>query len=246
MLADDPPNRVILLFHEPKPRESFRRRNIGRPYLGLTQANKILRSEFLPLYSHNRKPSVPFTELAKLLSKYPLPDQPTKQSVLATLSALETDLPPPPGIDLTPLVHVDWTALPFFPYFDYNTPSNSERIRVTCRLLWTLDTWKHLVKGGWIIAIGIAQRDNQPVVLTVKLRGHPNATRALVHRNNLLQDFIRLAGLVALRGRQGEGRQVQRGIGRSLIVECTSGWYKLSCIPGEDMKQVLLHEKVEA
>jgi hypothetical protein len=176
-IVADRKTRRFMLHHYPYPARPFKDCQSSRPYLGLTQVNQLLRTEFQPLYIC--KPTLYLPHVAKYLETFPLQDQALSRQLSQILRALarKTDNLRPPGIDILPLLKVDWQSLPF-------RITNADSKLFVCRDSRALDLTYVLITAmvvrvpqclwdGTITAIGVGLRHHkQPfgMVVTLSLR----------------------------------------------------------------------------
>jgi len=93
-------------------KHSLRDRHPSRQFLGLAQTNRLLRSEFWPLYTKAHRPIINIEELAEYLEVVPLSDAAMNDSIITTLKAMRLLKTPnaveAPGIDIRPLFRMKW------------------------------------------------------------------------------------------------------------------------------------------
>lgn len=136
----------------------------SRPYLGLTQANRLLRAEFNPLYSH--KPTIHLSTMSSYLKTFPLPDRAPSANLSVTLVALSNriKIQRSPGIDILPLLTLNWAALPFVieePAYHRGCryDQDLEFVRLAHRLVVSLThDGQTLLRNGTIAAVGWGQK----------------------------------------------------------------------------------------
>ncbi|KAG9185407.1 hypothetical protein G6011_07951 [Alternaria panax] len=93
---------------------SLKDRHPSRQYLGLTQANHMLRSESMPPYMAARRPAIDLNFLPKYLEVLPLTDSALSASITTISRELRIGRnTEAPGIDLLPLLRADRNMLPF-------------------------------------------------------------------------------------------------------------------------------------
>jgi hypothetical protein len=120
-------------------------------YGGLTQVNRLLRTEFLPLYREALRVTVRPCHLAKYLETFPLEDRACSEyirSVLASVPEEVKDLPTGPhfpGIDILPFLSLDWTSFPFDVGKHYE-PAGEEEDSIPIKLLTYLTRNRKLLK----------------------------------------------------------------------------------------------------
>ncbi|CAA9962640.1 hypothetical protein PTMSG1_06014 [Pyrenophora teres f. maculata] len=100
---------------------SFGAPDLQRQYLGLTQVNRAVRNEFLPLYTQTYKHEILFADLPAYLASYPLEDVNLMQTMIKLVVGLRDHTLEPPGLDIKSLVALDWHELPFQVAFAHNS-----------------------------------------------------------------------------------------------------------------------------
>jgi hypothetical protein len=93
----------------------FRDHHPSRPYLHLTQVNRVFRKEFTPLYLPAIEPVVQIQDAGTYLKVFGLPDEELSQrlaDMFRALSEMKGSMKGP-GVDILPLLKVDWCTFPF-------------------------------------------------------------------------------------------------------------------------------------
>jgi hypothetical protein len=83
-------------------------------HLGLTQANRLLRAEFLPLYAEVVNNTIAFADVHKYLEMFLLHGSESVHKVPMSIANFE-QFPGPsraPGLEFLPLLGFDWALLP--------------------------------------------------------------------------------------------------------------------------------------
>jgi hypothetical protein len=102
----------------------FREHHPSRPYLGRTQVNRAFCKELTPLYITAVKPVIQIQDAKKYLKTFRLPDEKLSQQLADVYNALSRmkGSTKGPGVDVLPLLKVDWCTLPFTVYNEHTGP----------------------------------------------------------------------------------------------------------------------------
>ena len=84
-----------------------------RQHLGLTQVSRTVRNEFSPIYSQSYKHEILFGDLPAYLASYPLADTDMMQTMVELVVGLRHKILKQSGLDIMPIITLDWHALPF-------------------------------------------------------------------------------------------------------------------------------------
>jgi len=106
-----------------------------RQHLGLTQVSRTVRKEFFPIYSQSYKHEILFGDLPAYLATYPLADTDIMQTMVELVVGLRHNTFQSPGLDIMPLITLDWHALPFQVALIPQTPVHGQSVlhpNLTC------------------------------------------------------------------------------------------------------------------
>jgi hypothetical protein len=164
----------VSLFHAGRDRFTatstyLRDRHPHRPYLALTQVCHVLRQEFKPLYSAAIKPAVKIQDAGMYLEVSGLSDQELAgqlQDLFHALSKMK-GVTLGPGLDILPLLKVDWCTLPFAIHNERYHSWSSDLRDPLHQVYHLLDSFAHLsttsqpaclqLQAGDITAVRIAK-----------------------------------------------------------------------------------------
>jgi hypothetical protein len=195
ILADEAPSPTATKVHyDPENSwEDLHCRNPSHLYVGFIQVNRTVRAEFGPLYNFVREFSFP--ELGYILRQADPEDGQWYDEIIPIFSALGEKLPKAPGLDITPLLCIDWTsdalAWPWTSIFHYNKRDYSLHIRAICRLLRTGNLWCRVYDDFGIVGISIGQRNGWSLVLTLELGEELYGLHDMKKQSEVVADFIR-------------------------------------------------------
>lgn len=150
MLAQDDKTHVSLYYDPSGRRRTLRgaRRTAeksGRQYFALTQACRLIRSEFRPLWLATRRVTLPLLFINEYLDAFTLPNAPAENQV-GDIRILHSQFPPGKSVDLLPLLKI-WGRSSFQVELTDGIPS---AMKMLC---YTYGGWDHLVEGGEVLKL---------------------------------------------------------------------------------------------
>jgi hypothetical protein len=140
----------------------------SQPYLGLTQASRQLRSEFLPLYVPS-KPTIQLGDASKYLESFPGPNPRRSKQLADAFRALLKPIRPPnaPVINILPILK-HWESLPFILVKQSDAQQKHHQSAILEFALWLMggQNW-HGRLMCWFDEISISQRKVQHRIVPV-------------------------------------------------------------------------------
>jgi hypothetical protein len=190
---------------------------------GLTQVNKLLRAEFLPLYTEAMKVTIHPRHLDEYLKTFPLKDRACSEyirSFLASVPEKLHELPTKPhssGIDILPFLGLVWASFPldFRVYMSGRAVNSSSPIKFLTYLTFDSESQellKDLLNDKVFSSITMSRESTRSqdilIELTLNADLHVQATDVLKAKMNMVRQFQRAC-------------QQTRMVG--VVVECNCG-----------------------